>query len=46
MKFLSVRELSLVLCDDLEGWDGVGGRFKREEIRVYIWMITLMYSRN
>ena len=39
MKFLSVRELSLVLYDDLEGWDGVGGRFKREEIHVYIQMI-------
>jgi len=26
-------ELSLVLYDDLEGWDGaVGGRLKREEI--------------
>jgi len=26
------RELSSVLCDDLEGWDGggVGGRIKRE----------------
>ena len=26
------RELSSVLCDDLEGWDGkwVGGRFKRD----------------
>ena len=26
------RELSSVLCDNLEGWmgDGLGGRFKRE----------------
>ena len=46
MKFLNVGELSVVLCDDLGGWDGVGGRFKREEIRVYIRMITLLYSRN
>ena len=33
------RELSSVLCDDLEGWDGVrgeGGRSKREGIYVYI----------
>ena len=28
------RELSSVLCDDLEGWDGEG-RLKREEIYVY-----------
>ena len=27
------RELSLVLCDDIEGWVGVsGGRLKREGI--------------
>ena len=26
-----------MLCDDLDGWDGVGRqRLKREEIRVYI----------
>ena len=33
------RELQLVLCDNLEGWDGRGfweGRFKREEIYVYL----------
>ena len=31
------RELSSVLCDDVEGWDeGVGGRFKREGMDVYI----------
>ena len=31
------RELSSVLCDDLEGWDeGVGGRLKREGMDVYI----------
>ena len=31
-------KLSWVLCDDLEGCDGVkvGGRFKREGIYVYI----------
>ena len=33
------RELSSMLCGDLEGWDGnegVGGRLKREEIYVYL----------
>ena len=30
------RELSSVLCDDLDGWDGGGGRSKREGIYVYI----------
>ena len=31
------RELSSVVCDDPEGWDGVvGGRSKREGIYVYI----------
>ena len=32
-------ELSFMLCDDLEGWDGVGwggGRFKREGIYVHV----------
>ena len=29
------------LCINLEGWDGeeMGGRFKREEIYVYLWLI-------
>ena len=31
------RELSSVLCDDLEGWDeGLGGRRKREGMDVHI----------
>ena len=32
------REISWVLCDDLEGWDRgeVGGRLKKEGIYVYI----------
>ena len=29
---------NLVLCDNLEEWDKVGGRFKREEIYVYLWL--------
>ena len=34
----SNRELSSVLCDDLDGWDGggVGGRSKRELIRFLV----------
>ena len=30
-----------MLHDNLEGWDGweVGGRFKKEEICVYLWLI-------
>ena len=34
------RELSLGLCNNLEGWDGeVGGMFKREGTYVYLWLI-------
>ena len=29
----------LVLCDKLEGWDGVGGACKREGTCVYLWLI-------
>ena len=34
---------NLVLCDTLEGWDGVGvgGRFKRERTYVYLWLICV-----
>ena len=28
-----------MLCDNLEGWDGVGGRFKKEGLYVYLWLI-------
>ena len=30
-----------MLCDNLEGWDGVGrgGRFEREGTYVYLWLI-------
>ena len=35
-----------MLCDDLEGWDGMGGvvgeRLKREGIYVYIWLIHFL----
>ena len=34
---LYIKYSTLKLLDDLEGWDvGVGGRFKREGIYVYI----------
>ena len=31
----------VLLCDNLEGWDGwkVGGRLTREEIYVFLWLI-------
>ena len=30
-----------MLCDNLEGWDGVGvgGRLRREGTHVYLWLI-------
>ena len=30
-----------MLCDDLEGWDGIGGgrKVKREGSYVYVWLI-------
>ena len=36
-------QLKLVLCDNREGWDGVGvrreGEFKREGTYEYLWLI-------
>ena len=41
------RELSSVLCDDLEGWDGgSGGRFKREGVYVYMWLIHFLVQQE
>ena len=36
-----LRKLKQRLCINLEAWDGreTGGRFKREGIYVYLWMI-------
>ena len=36
-----LRELKQELCTNLEGWDGEGdgGRFKKEGIYVYLWLI-------
>ena len=30
--------LVIELCDNLDGWDAVGRRFKREEAYVYLWL--------
>ena len=36
-------ELSLILCDDLDGWhEGIGRRFRKEGIYVYKWIIDLI----
>jgi len=36
-----LRKLKQRLCINLEGWGGreMGGRFKREGIYVYLWLI-------
>ena len=36
-----LRKLRQGLCINLDGWDGEGdeGRFKREGIHVYLWLI-------
>ena len=38
----------MVLCDDLEGWDGggVGGVSPREGICVYIWLIDFAVQQK
>ena len=44
LKYRIHRELSLVLCDDLEGWNrGVHARLKREDIYIYIYTHTYIY---
>ena len=36
-----------MLCDDLEGWDGVvGGRLKKEGICVYIELIHIVLQQK
>ena len=34
-------ELKPGLHDNLEGWDGVEGGFKKEETYVYLWLILV-----
>ena len=37
-----LRKLKQGLCINLEGWDGggeMGGRFKREGMYIYLWLI-------
>ena len=43
-----IRELSLVLCDDLEVWGGggEGRRLKRKETDVNTQLIPIVVSRN
>ena len=46
LKYRIHRELSLVLCDDLEGWNrGVHARLKREEI-IYIYIYIYIYTHT
>ena len=40
------RELSSVLCDDLEGGMGVGWRLKREGICVCLWLIRVVVQQK
>ena len=39
-------ELTTVLCDNLEEWVGVGGRFKREGTYVDLWLIHVDVSQT
>ena len=41
-----LKELKPGLCDNPEGWNRVGRRFKREEMYSYLWLLQLMYGRN
>ena len=34
-----LRKLKQGLCTNLEEWDGEGGKFKREGIYAYLWLI-------
>ena len=43
----TVQGAELVLCDDLEGWDGgMGGRVEREWIYVYLWLIHTVVQQK
>ena len=45
LKYHIHRELSLVLCDDLEGWNrGVHGRLKRDGIYIYIYIYIYTHT--
>ena len=40
-----------MLCDNTEGWDGLRGKLKREEIYIYMYkmltnFVALLYGRN
>ena len=34
-----------MLCDDLERWDGIGGRFKKEWTYVYLRLIHVVWQK-
>jgi len=37
---VQLKKFKQGLCINLEGWDGeMGGKFKREGIHVYLWLI-------
>ena len=39
------RELNPGLCDNLEGWDGVGGgRLRKEGTCAYLWLIRIVWQ--
>lgn len=40
------RELSSVRCNDLEGWNGRGGRLKREGVYVHIQLIQVVVQQK
>ena len=40
------RELSSGLCDDPEGWMGLGGRLQREGIHVYLQPIHIVVRQK
>ena len=40
------RELKLVLCDNLEGWDGVGGRQRGSRGRGYMYIYGWFWFRR
>ena len=34
-----------MLCDDLERWDGIEGRFKKEWTHIYLWQIHIVWQK-
>ena len=40
------QELSLVLCEDLEGWDGVEREAQEGGVYVYLWLIHIIVHQK